>query len=185
MKISITALFKAISLTLLLCMYTDVPSISAKTLEINVIDIQTQYERAKQKHISLTKQENCLTKNIYYEAGSEPFEGKIAVAQVTMNRVESGRFPSSICGVVYQKDKIEEKTICQFSWFCEDYANKPVNRERWAESKEAARKVLFNNVRLAKLEGALYFHNDQVNPKWGKRKVAKIGRHTFYAEKRK
>ena len=83
MKISITALFKAISLTLLLCTYTDVPSISAKTLEINVIDIQTQYERAKQKHISLTKQENCLTKNIYYEAGSEPFEGKIAVAQVS------------------------------------------------------------------------------------------------------
>ena len=185
MKISITALFKAISLTLLLCTYTDLPSISAKTLEINALDIQTQYERAKQKHKSLAKQEDCLTRNVYYEAGSEPFEGTIAVAQVTMNRVESGRFANSVCGVVYQKDKIEERTICQFSWFCENYNNKPVNRERWAESKEAARKVLFNNVRLAKLENALYFHNDQVSPRWGKRKVAQIGRHTFYADKRK
>jgi spore germination cell wall hydrolase CwlJ-like protein len=185
MKISVTALFKAISLVFLLCIYTDIPNISAKTLEINALDIQTKYEKAKQKYKSLAKQEDCLTKNVYYEAGSEPFEGKIAVAQVTMNRVESGRFASSVCGVVYQKDTIEERTICQFSWFCENYINKPVNKEKWAESKEAARKVLFNNVRLAKLENALYFHNDQVTPKWGKRKVAKIGRHTFYAEKRK
>ena len=50
-----------------------------------------------------TRQLNCLTKNIYWEAGSEPFEGKVAVAQVTMNRVDSGRFAPDICGVVYQK----------------------------------------------------------------------------------
>jgi hypothetical protein len=43
------------------------------------------------------KQLDCLTRNIYWEAASEPFEGKVAVAQVTMNRLESGRFGDSVC----------------------------------------------------------------------------------------
>ena len=55
------------------------------------------------------RQLDCLSKNIYYEAGSEPFEGKIAVAQVTLNRAESGKFPSDVCKVVYQKNVFMEK----------------------------------------------------------------------------
>ena len=65
-----------------------------------------------------TKQLDCLTKNIYWEAASEPFEGKVAVAQVTMNRVKNGRFGDGVCGVVYQKNVIYQKVICQFSWAC-------------------------------------------------------------------
>ena len=65
-----------------------------------------------------TKQLDCLTKNIYNEAATEPFEGKVAVAQVTMNRVDSGKFGKGVCGVVYQKNVIYEKVICQFSWAC-------------------------------------------------------------------
>ena len=45
---------------------------------------------------------DCLARNIYHEAGYESFEGKVAVAQVTLNRTESGQFPSDICKVVYQ-----------------------------------------------------------------------------------
>ena len=52
------------------------------------------------------RQLDCLTRNIYWEAASEPFEGKVAVAQVTLNRVESGRFASTVFGVVYQKNVI-------------------------------------------------------------------------------
>ena len=40
---------------------------------------------------------DCLAKNIYYEAGSEPFEGKVGIEQVTLNRVNSGQFPNDIC----------------------------------------------------------------------------------------
>ena len=58
------------------------------------------------------RQLDCLAKNIYHEAASEPFEGKVAVAQVTMNRAESGKFPRDVCGVVYQKNVIYEKVIC-------------------------------------------------------------------------
>jgi hypothetical protein len=65
------------------------------------------------------KQLECLTRNIYYEAASEPFEGKVAVAQVTLNRVESGNFANTVCGVVYEKNVVYQKVICQFSWFCE------------------------------------------------------------------
>ena len=51
-----------------------------------------------------TRQLECLTRNIYWEAASEPFVGKVAVAQVTLNRMESGKFASSVCGVVHQKN---------------------------------------------------------------------------------
>jgi spore germination cell wall hydrolase CwlJ-like protein len=54
------------------------------------------------------KQLDCLARNIYHEAGGEPFEGKVAVAQVTINRTENGAFPSDICQVVYQKNIVYE-----------------------------------------------------------------------------
>ena len=44
----------------------------------------------------------CLALNIYHEARNQPTVGKLAVAQVTMNRVKDVRFPNTICGVVYQ-----------------------------------------------------------------------------------
>jgi len=58
------------------------------------------------------RQLDCLAKNIYHEAASEPFEGKVAVAQVTMNRAESGKFQSDVCAVVYQKNVFYEKVVC-------------------------------------------------------------------------
>ena len=132
-----------------------------------------------------TRQSNCLTKNIYWEAGSEPFEGKVAVAQVTMNRVESGRFAPDICGVVYQKNVIYEKLVCQFSWYCDGSSKvKPIHPTRWRESEEVAKQVLFEGFRLPSLRSALYFHADYVNPRWGKPQVAKIGRHIFYSERK-
>ena len=124
----------------------------------------------------------CLAKNIYYEAGYESFEGKVAVAQVTLNRAASGDFPSDICGVIYQKSVIYEKVICQFSWYCEQPGKvRPINSEAYAESMAVAKKVLLENFRLDGLKNALYYHADYVNPQWGKEKVAKIGRHIFYS----
>ena len=123
----------------------------------------------------------CLTKNIYYEAGNEPFEGKVAVAQVTLNRVKSGRFPSSICGVVYQKNKFYEKIVCQFSWYCDSPSRlKHVNRNLYNESGDVAKKVLFENYRIRSLEQAIYYHADYVKPGWKRERITKIGHHIFY-----
>jgi N-acetylmuramoyl-L-alanine amidase len=127
------------------------------------------------------KQLDCLARNIYHEAGYESFEGKVAVAQVTINRAESGQFPSDICQVVYQKNIVYERVLCQFSWYCEGpSAKKPMNGPVYTESMEVAKKVLLEGFRLPSIKHALYFHGDYINPKWGKQPVAKIGRHIFY-----
>jgi hypothetical protein len=124
---------------------------------------------------------DCLARNIYYEAGYEPFEGKVAVAQVTINRAESGEFPSDICRVVYQKNIVYEKVLCQFSWYCETATmKKPMNGPIYTESMEVAKKVLLEGFRLPNLKNALYFHGDYINPGWKRERVAKIGRHIFY-----
>ena len=127
------------------------------------------------------KQLDCLARNIYHEAGYEPFEGKVAVAQVTINRAESGDFPSDICKVVYQKNIVYEKVLCQFSWYCDSASlKKPMNGPVYTESMEVAKKVLLEGFRLPSVKEALYFHGDYINPGWKREKVAKIGRHIFY-----
>jgi hypothetical protein len=131
-----------------------------------------------------TRQLECLTRNIYWEAASEPFEGKVAVAQVTLNRMESGKFPDSVCGVVHQKNVFYERVVCQFSWYCENnHKVKPVHKPLWRESEEVAKKVLLEGFRLPSLHNALYYHADYVNPGWKHPKIEKIGRHIFYGER--
>ena len=121
------------------------------------------------------KDEECLARNIFYEAGSESEEGKVAVAVVTINRVKDGRFGNSICGVVNQRTvyvrqatvkktemvqtgwfgrpepvtrhevQVQHVPICQFSWVCA-IMRKPGDRdERWTESQRIAREVLKEN----------------------------------------
>jgi spore germination cell wall hydrolase CwlJ-like protein len=127
------------------------------------------------------RQLDCLARNIYHEAGYEPFEGKVAVAQVTINRAESGEFPSDICRVVYQKNIVYEKVMCQFSWYCQKpTAMKPMNGPVYTESMEVAKKVLLEGFRLPNLKTALYYHADYVNPGWKRERVTKIGHHIFY-----
>ena len=149
--------------------------------------LRTTNEVARQGFVSAAdraRQLDCLTRNIYWESATEPFEGKVAVAQVTINRVESGRFAPDICGVVYQKNVIYDKVICQFSWFCDGSSKiRPIYPAHWKESEEVAKKVLLEGFRLPSVKNALYFHADYVKPQWGKPQVAKFGRHIFYADK--
>ena len=127
------------------------------------------------------RQLDCLAINIYKEAGNEPFEGKVAVAQVTLNRVESKDFPNDVCGVVYQKTRFTEKVVCQFSWYCDSkHRARPIHKETYAESYEVAKRVLLEDFRLPSLEHALYYHADYVSPNWRLDKIVKIGTHIFY-----
>ena len=145
---------------------------------------QASYVESSSSNITAEMRERqlgCLAKNIYYEAGGEPFVGKIAVAQVTMNRVASSQFPSDVCKVIYQKNIFYERVVCQFSWVCDrEVVFKPTNRSNYNESMIAAQKVLLEDYRLPSLTSALYYHVDYVNPGWKKEKVAKIGHHIFY-----
>ena len=129
-----------------------------------------------------TRQLECLALNIYREAGYEPFEGKVAVAQVTLNRVASPDFPNDICQVVYQKNIVYQKVICQFSWYCDHvHRNRPINPRAYEESMDVAKKVMMEGFRLPGLTDALYYHADYVSPGWrNKEKIVKIGAHIFY-----
>lgn len=128
---------------------------------------------------------SCLALNIYREAANEPFEGKVAVAQVTLNRSNSGKFPSDVCAVVYQKNIIMEKLVCQFSWYCDSAARaRPINNSLYQESMAVAKKVLLEGFKLDILENALYYHAVYVKPNWPYERVAKIGNHIFYNERK-
>ena len=128
---------------------------------------------------NFNKELACLTKNIYYEAAQESYEGKLAVAQVTLNRANNPNFPSTICGVVYQRTL----GTCQFSWTC--LKNLAIqNKYAWEESEMVARKALTEpNVHdtIARTN-ALYYHAVYVNPGWKGRVITKIGNHVFYAK---
>ena len=133
------------------------------------------------------KQIVCMAKNIYYESGHESHEGKLAVAQVTMNRVNSKGFPSTVCEVVYHKTiNSQDKTVCQFSWTC-DKVTKIQNNYIWRESLDIARRVITDGLvhpLLAKND-ALYFHSVDVHPEWNYHFIRKIGNHLFYASEKK
>ena len=151
------------------------------TSKIEYLNTKT-YNAAPITMAEREKQLNCLAKNIYFEAGHEPLEGKVGVAQVTIKRSESSKWPSDICNVVYQKNIIYGKVICQFSWYCEQGPTVKSNAA-YVESMEVAKKVLLENFRLPSLKGAYYYHADYVQPNWGLPKITQIGHHIFYGDK--
>jgi N-acetylmuramoyl-L-alanine amidase len=123
------------------------------------------------------KEFDCMTRNIYYEAGIEPTVGKIAVAQVTLNRVKSGYWGNNICKVVYAKDQFSWTKDKRRAWL----QNKGAN---WEESKQTATQVLSYGMRVKPLKKALFYHASYVSPNWrdNKRKIMKIGTHIFYTQ---
>ena len=149
-----------------------------------VVDKLDKYAQTESSQITTAMREKqlaCLAKNIYYEAGNQPFEGKVAVAQVTINRTESGLYPADICKTIYQKNIVYEKVLCQFSWVCDrSVVAGKVNMTSYKESEEVAKKVLLEGFRLPSLKEAMYFHGDYINPGWKREKIAKIGNHIFY-----
>jgi len=119
----------------------------------------------------------CMAKNIYYEAAKEPFEGKLAVAQVTMNRTKSSQFPHTVCEVVYQK----VNNTYQFSWVGEKHGE-ATDKYAWEECMIVARKALTESKLHDTIykSKSMYYHNTSVNPEWNLKYVAKIGNHLFY-----
>jgi spore germination cell wall hydrolase CwlJ-like protein len=141
----------------------------------------------------LTKQElNCLTDNVYYEAGNQPSKGMVAVAFVTLNRAKDPRFPKNVCSVVHQKaevvpppteDELQPAAIevCQFSWVCA----KPDHRDPYLlkRAKQAALFAVDNfHPTMDPTHGSIHFHATYVKPTWRliKKKTTQIGDHIFY-----
>jgi len=151
--------------------------------------VEIKFEEVKEdkpaNYITMAQREkeiDCLAKNIYYEAGNEPFEGKVAVALVTLNRVKSPHFPKDICSVVYQQNIVYNKVICQFSWYCDSKAKvRPIHQATYNESVRVAKKVLLEGFKLEIIsEDVLFYHANYISPKWKRTRVTQIGKHIFY-----
>lgn len=136
--------------------------------------------RKKLSHVDFVRTETeCLAKNIYFEAHTEPREGQLAVATVTMNRVQSHIFPKTVCGVVLDKSS----KGCQFSWVCDGKTDIIHDRREYMKSVELAEEVLLSNKRSRIISSdVLYYHADYVTPTWAKtmKLFGKIGAHIFY-----
>jgi spore germination cell wall hydrolase CwlJ-like protein len=165
--------------------------ITVTNLRLDALASSNEGQAHRQGFVSVsdrTKQLECLARNIYWESANQPFEGKVGVAQVTMNRVEDGRFGKDVCGVVYQKNVVYEKVICQFSWYCDKkFTDRRLTiRETilYNEIRELATHIVINFDKLKDVtQGATYYHADYVNPGWKLDKVDQIGRHIFYKRK--
>lgn len=121
---------------------------------------------------TLDRETECLAAATYFESKSEPFEGQLAVANVILNRAESGRFASTACGVVYQRG--------QFS-FVRGGSMPPIARNSadWREAVAIAY-IAKNDLWKPQAENALFFHAKRVSPGWRMQRVAAVGNHVFY-----
>jgi hypothetical protein len=129
----------------------------------------------------LAKSQKCLADAVYFEARGEPFKGQEAVAQVVMNRVFSGYYPNTVCGVVYQN--AHRHLACQFTFACEgkdlDRIDEP---DMWEQAKRISKDMLDGKIWLADIGHATHYHAYWVHPSWvhEMKKLYHLGVHTFY-----
>ncbi|GJD71980.1 hypothetical protein CFIICLFH_0189 [Methylobacterium goesingense] len=133
---------------------------------------------------AMDREQRCLAEAVYFEARSEPEEGQAAVAQVVLNRVKSGLYPSNVCGVVYQNR--HRYMGCQFSFACEGKSLRVTDGPSWQTATRIASAVIEGRTYLSEVGGATHYHADYVKPGWSRRlkKMDVIGRHIFYQLKR-
>lgn len=120
----------------------------------------------------LDAEARCLAGAVYFESKGESLEGQLAVARVVMARAKSGRFPTSLCGVVYQKS--------QFS-FVRGGRMPAINTGslHWRNAV-AISQIALDDSWKSPVEGALFFHARHVSPGWRLKRIGSIDNHIFY-----
>ncbi|GIN61801.1 hypothetical protein J27TS8_17940 [Robertmurraya siralis] len=118
-----------------------------------------------------SKEKDLLARLVEAEAKGESFEGKVAVATVVLNRVDSNQFPNSITNVIYEK----VGNAYAFS----PVQNGEINKQASEEATQAVEEALKSPDRL---NNALYFYNPEIaTDDWirSRQIVKKIGNHVF------
>lgn len=134
-----------------------------------------------QPRASGDEQWRCLSEALYFEARGETVKGQFAVAEVIMNRVKSGRFPATLCGVI--KQGTGRKYQCQFTYTCDGYKDVIREHQAFLRVSKVARAILDGAVGAGNLtEGATHYHTTAVRPAWARtyKQTARIGVHLFY-----
>ena len=129
---------------------------------------------------SRAKSEKCLTEVIYFEARGEAVRGQIAVAQVVLNRAFSGKYPDTVCGVVYQNK--HRHLACQFTFACDNNADVVKEPDMWDRARKIAKAMLDGQLWLPEVAKSTHYHAYWVRPSWVSemKKMYKTGVHTFY-----
>ena len=126
------------------------------------------------------KAERCLAEAIYFEARGEPALGQVAVAQVILNRALSGKYPSTVCGVVYQNS--HRHLACQFTFACDGVRDVVREPDMWERARKIAGEMLDGKLWLPEVGKATHYHARYVHPGWVRemKKMYKLGVHIFY-----
>ncbi len=148
--------------------------------------VESSYQPLARRLDHANAERDCLAQAIYHEARGESEVGQLAVANVIVNRARSGKFPSTLCGVIYQNaDKGHHR--CQFTFACDGRADTPGERSAWKRSAALAQQV-YAEFAMGEQVGAvpgsaLYYHTTNVSPSWSNtyNAVAEIGSHIFYS----
>ncbi len=153
--------------------------ISNRTTAVGIVADHPDYA-ALIDSAKVDSEEHCLAQAIYFEARSEPEEGQAAVAQVVLNRVRSGLYPRSVCGVVFQNE--QRRNACQFSFACEGHALHVNETASWASAIRIAQEVTEGSAYVSDVGGATHYHANYVTPPWARQltKMDVIGHHIFY-----
>lgn len=125
-----------------------------------------------------SRQLDCLTAALYYEARGEGEDGMEAVAQVIVNRARHPEFPKSLCGVIYQG--AGKGRGCQFSFACDGSMRRRSESALWDRARNIAERAMDGRVSQA-VGNSTFFHATRISPNWrGLTRVATVGRHVFY-----
>jgi spore germination cell wall hydrolase CwlJ-like protein len=126
------------------------------------------------------KQEKCLAEAVYFEARGEAVRGQMAVAQVVMNRVFSGFYPTTVCGVVYQNK--HRRLACQFTFACDGIPDVVKEPDMWERARKIAKATLDGRIWLPEVAKSTHYHAYWVHPSWVRemKKMYKTGVHSFY-----
>jgi hypothetical protein len=129
---------------------------------------------------SRAKSEKCLTEVVYFEARGEAVRGQIAVAQVVLNRAFSGKYPDTVCGVVYQNK--HRHLACQFTFACDNNADVVKEPDMWERAQKIAKAMLDGQLWLPEVDRSTHYHAYWVRPSWVSemKRMYKTGVHTFY-----
>jgi hypothetical protein len=128
----------------------------------------------------LDKERRCLAEAIYFEARGESEQGQAAVAQVVLNRVASGLYPATICGVVYQNRN--RLNACQFSFACDGRSLRVSEPTSWRTAVRIAAAVTNGKTYVADVGNSTHYHANYARPRWASQleKMDVIGHHIFY-----
>ncbi|QQR38753.1 cell wall hydrolase [Devosia rhizoryzae] len=156
------------------------------TSDVVAAYVQEGYEPTQVRVQHANTERECLAQAIYHEARGETSAGQMAVANIIVNRARSGKFPGSLCGVIYQNAN-KGRYRCQFTFACDGRDDTPGERRAWARSQSLAQEVYAEYATGEDVgvlpSSALYYHTRSVHPSWANTfsRVAAVDSHIFYA----